>query len=170
MVWRWPWATEESQWRLHDNDWKIGKSREPWCIFKWLNFTRPVLLGPVFLRTALPCSGGSHLERGGMLLHDAVGIKSKKDVITKYRGAGVNYMGWGVYIEWLWVCYLTWQFGMANPPWLMKKIWYIIIFNEWVKQNACCLAHKSQIVGSCFHCCLLIVASMTVVHLFANVT
>ena len=39
-----------------------------------LSFTRPFLLGPVFFRTALPCSGGHHMERGGMPLHDAVGI------------------------------------------------------------------------------------------------
>ena len=39
-----------------------------------MSFTRPFLLGPVFFRTALPCSGGYHLERGGMPLHDAVGI------------------------------------------------------------------------------------------------
>ena len=32
------------------------------------------LLGTVFFRTALPCSGGYHLERGGMPLHDAVVI------------------------------------------------------------------------------------------------
>ena len=32
------------------------------------------LLGTVFFRTALPCSGGYHMERGGMPLHDAVGI------------------------------------------------------------------------------------------------
>ena len=28
----------------------------------------------IFFRTALPCSGGYHPERGGMPLHDAVGI------------------------------------------------------------------------------------------------
>ena len=32
------------------------------------------LLGRVFFWTALPCSGGYHLERGGMPFHDAVGI------------------------------------------------------------------------------------------------
>ena len=36
-----------------------------------MSFTRPFLLGPVFFRTALPCSGGYHLERGGLPLHDA---------------------------------------------------------------------------------------------------
>ena len=42
------------------------------------SFTRPYLLGPVFFWTALPCSGGYHMERGGMPLHDAVGINCKK--------------------------------------------------------------------------------------------
>ena len=39
------------------------ESGELWgiCI---LSFQRPFLLGPVFFRTALPCSGGYHLERG----------------------------------------------------------------------------------------------------------
>ena len=30
------------------------------------------MLGPVFFRAALQYSGGDYLERGGMLLHDAV--------------------------------------------------------------------------------------------------
>ena len=34
----------------------------------------PFLLGLVFLRTALPYSGSYQLERGGMPLHDAVGV------------------------------------------------------------------------------------------------
>ena len=33
-------------------------------------FLRPFLLGTVFFRTALQCSGGYQLERGGMSLHD----------------------------------------------------------------------------------------------------
>ena len=43
-------------------------------------------------RTALPCSVGYHLERGGMPLHDAVGINSKKGETTEYQGADVKYM------------------------------------------------------------------------------
>ena len=42
------------------------------------------LLGPVFFRTALSCSGGYHLERGGLSLHDAVGINCKKGSTTEY--------------------------------------------------------------------------------------
>ena len=45
---------------------KIGKSGEPWYICNWMNFMLPFLLGPVFFQTALPCSGGYHLKRGGM--------------------------------------------------------------------------------------------------------
>ena len=58
-----------------------------------MSFTRPLLLGPVFFRTSLPCSGGYHLERGGMPFHDAVGINCKKGATTEYQGADVKYMG-----------------------------------------------------------------------------
>ena len=58
-----------------------------------MSFTQPFLLGPVFFRTALLCSGDYHLERGGMPLHDAVGINCKNGVITEYQGADVKYMG-----------------------------------------------------------------------------
>ena len=37
-----------------------------------------IFAGTVFFRTALPCSGGYHLARGGKPLHDAVGINCKK--------------------------------------------------------------------------------------------
>ena len=49
------------------------KSGEPWYICNWISFTWPFLLGPVFFRTDLPCSGGCHMERGRVPLHDAVG-------------------------------------------------------------------------------------------------
>ena len=59
-----------------------------------MRFTRPFLLGPVFFRNALPYSGaGYHLERGGMPLHDAVGINCKKGATTENQGADVKYMG-----------------------------------------------------------------------------
>ena len=47
-------------------------------------------VGPVFFRTALLCSGSYHLERGGMQLHDAVGINCKNGATTENQGAGVN--------------------------------------------------------------------------------
>ena len=59
-----------------------------------MTFTLPFLLGPVFFRTALPCSGGYHMERGGMMpLHDAVEINCKKDATTENQGLGVKYIG-----------------------------------------------------------------------------
>ena len=58
-----------------------------------MSFTRTFLLDTVFFRTALPCSGGYHLERGGMPLHDAVGIKCEKGATTENKGSGVKYMG-----------------------------------------------------------------------------
>ena len=58
-----------------------------------MSLTRPSLLGPVFLLTALPCSGGYNLERGGMPLHDAVRINCKKGATTENQGADVMYMG-----------------------------------------------------------------------------
>ena len=63
-----------------------------------MSFTWPFLLGAVFFRTALPCSVGYHMERGGMPLHDAVGINCKKGATTENQGSGVEYMGLGVYL------------------------------------------------------------------------
>ena len=42
---------------------KIAKVGKPWYICDQMSFTLPILLGPVFFRTPLPCSGGYHLER-----------------------------------------------------------------------------------------------------------
>ena len=58
-----------------------------------MNFMQPFLLGPVSFRTALPCSGCYHMDRGGMPLHDAVGIKCKKGSTTENQGSAVKYMG-----------------------------------------------------------------------------
>ena len=58
-----------------------------------MSSTRPSLLDTVFFRTALPCSGGYHMERGGMPLHDAVGINSKNVANTENQGSGVKYKG-----------------------------------------------------------------------------
>ena len=58
-----------------------------------MSFTRPFLLGHVFFRTALPCSGGYHLERGGMPLHEAVWINCEKGATTENQGADVKYIG-----------------------------------------------------------------------------
>ena len=58
-----------------------------------MSFMRQFLLGPVFFRTTLPCSGGHHLERGGMELHDVVGINCKKGATTEYQHADIKYVG-----------------------------------------------------------------------------
>ena len=47
----------------------------------------------VFFRTVHPCFGGYHLERGGMPLHDVVGINCKKGRTIENQGADVKYMG-----------------------------------------------------------------------------
>ena len=108
-----------------DNSGKTGKSGEPWCKCNWMSFTRPFLLGPVFFRTARPCSGGYHMERGGMQLHDVVGINCKKGTTTENQGSAVKYMGSGVYLDDC-VCVLS------DLTWLPllgvgRKSWYIII-------------------------------------------
>ena len=59
-----------------------------------MSFQQPFLLGPVFFRTALSCFGGYHLEKGGMPLHDAVGVNCKKGATTKNQDAGVKYVCW----------------------------------------------------------------------------
>ena len=58
-----------------------------------MSFTFPFLLDPVFFQTALLCSGGYHMERGGMPLNDAAGINCKKGATTKNQGSAVKYMG-----------------------------------------------------------------------------
>ena len=50
-----------------------------------MSFTWPFLLGPVFFRTALPCSGGYHLERGVLPLLDAVWVNCKKGATTELK-------------------------------------------------------------------------------------
>ena len=57
-----------------------------------MSFTRPFFLSIVFFRTALPCSGGYHMERGEMPLDDTVGINCKKGPTTESQGSGVKYM------------------------------------------------------------------------------
>ena len=64
-----------------------------------MSLTRPSLLDTVFFRTALPCSGGYHMERGGMPVHDAVGINTKKGATTEHQESAVKYMGLGVYLD-----------------------------------------------------------------------
>ena len=45
------------------------------------------------LSVALLCSGGNHLGRGEMPLHDAVMMNCKEGATTKNQGECVKYMG-----------------------------------------------------------------------------
>ena len=111
--------TMEAAWQCA----KDRKAREPWYICNWTSFKLPSLLGPLFFRTALPCSGGYHKEREGMPLHNAVGINCKKGSATENQDSGVKYIGSGVYLDC--VCVLS------DLTWLPllgvgRKSWYII--------------------------------------------
>ena len=55
-----------------------------------MNVHPAFLLGPVLFRTALPCTGGYHLEKGGMPLHDTVGVNCKNGATTENQGAGAS--------------------------------------------------------------------------------
>ena len=58
-------------------------------------FHAAIFVYPVFFQTALPCSGGYHMERGGIPLHtyDVVEINCKNGATTEYQGADVKHMG-----------------------------------------------------------------------------
>ena len=72
-----------------------------------MSLTLPSLLDTVFFLTALPCSGGYYLQRGGMPLHDAIGINCKKGATTENQDADVKYMAEGLMLMIVCVCYLT---------------------------------------------------------------
>ena len=72
-----------------------------------MSFTRPFLLGPVFFPTALPCSGGCHMEKGGMPLHDAVGINCKKDAKLKIKAQVSSIWAKGCILMTVGVCVLS---------------------------------------------------------------
>ena len=64
-----------------------------------MSFTRLFLLGTVFFRTALPCSGGYHMERGGMPLHDAVGVTLKRAQLLKIKAQVSSIWAKGCYLD-----------------------------------------------------------------------
>ena len=77
---------------------QCAKDRKEWralptYVTESVTRTLPFLLGPVFFRTALPCSGGYNQERGGMPLHDTVGINCKNGATTENQGADVKNVG-----------------------------------------------------------------------------
>ena len=52
------------------------------------DFQAAVFANHCVLRTPLPCSGGYHLERGRIPLHDAVGINCKNGETTEKSRLG----------------------------------------------------------------------------------
>ena len=87
------------------------KSGEPWYKCNRMSFMRQFLLGTVFFRIALPRSGGYHLERAGMPLHDAVRISCEKGTTTENQDSGVKLLAKGcilmIVCVCVCVCYLT---------------------------------------------------------------
>ena len=75
---------------------QCGKDRKEWraLVHMELNkFHAPIFAWPYVLLDCPPCSGGYHMDRGGMPLHDAVGINCKNGSTTENQGSGVKYMG-----------------------------------------------------------------------------
>ena len=72
-----------------------------------MSLTRPSLLDTVFFRTALWCSGGYHMERGGTPLHDAVGMNCKKGATTENQGTVSSIWAKGCILMTVGVFYLT---------------------------------------------------------------
>ena len=61
---------------------KECKARVHMCLNE---FHEVIFVWPSFFLTALPCSGGYHLERGGMPLYDVVGINCKLVQLLKIK-------------------------------------------------------------------------------------
>ena len=72
-----------------------------------MGLTRPSLLDTVFFLTALPCSGGYHMERGGMPLHVAVGITVKRAQLLKINTQLSSIWAKGCILMTVCVFYLT---------------------------------------------------------------
>ena len=72
-----------------------------------MSFKRLFLLGTMFFRTALQGSGGYHLERGGMPLHDAVGITVKRAQLLKIKAQVSSIWAKGCILMIVCVCVLS---------------------------------------------------------------
>ena len=72
-----------------------------------MSFTRLFLHGTVFYGTSLPCSGSYHMERGGMPLHDAVGVNCKKAQLLKIKAQVSSIWAKGCILMPVCVFYLT---------------------------------------------------------------
>ena len=80
----------------------------------WMSFTQPFLLGPLFFRTALKCSGGYHMEREGC----------RWDKLKKGRNYWKSRLSCQVYglrgvSWWLYVCVLS---DLTTPPCCREKV------------------------------------------------
>ena len=105
---------------------QCAKDRKAWralYICNWMSFTWPFLLGTVFFRTAVPRSGGYHLEWGGMPLHDAVDQTVKRSQLLKIKAQVSSIWSKTCILMIVCVSYLTWH----DYPSLVRKSWYIII-------------------------------------------
>ena len=75
---------------------QCAEDRKEWrvLVHNQLNeFHEAIFVGPVFFRTTFLCSGGYHMERGGMPLYDSVGINCKNGATTENQCTGVKNMG-----------------------------------------------------------------------------
>ena len=72
-----------------------------------MSLTCPFLLGTVFFQTTFPCCGGYDMERGGMPLHDAVGINCKKTQLLKIKAEVLSIRAKGCVLMTVCVFYLT---------------------------------------------------------------
>ena len=71
------------------------------------------------------------MERGGMLLHDAVGMNCKKGATTENQTRLSNIWTKGCILMTVCVCF-TWL-DMTTPPWWGRKSCYTIITNHNMK-------------------------------------
>ena len=62
---------------------KLLRSGEPWCICWWVRLTRPYCLALHSFGLPSHALSDWHLEKGGILLHDEVGIICKKGTTTE---------------------------------------------------------------------------------------
>ena len=74
---------------------QFAKDRKEWraLVHMFLNEFHAAIFAWPF-RTTLPCSGGYHLERGGIPLHDA-DVNCNRCATTENQGSDVKYMAMG---------------------------------------------------------------------------
>ena len=126
-MWAWPWTKEEWRWSA-----TMTKDRKQWRALA--HITEWVSLGPVFFQTTLPCSGGYHLEKGGMPLHDAVKINCKNGATTENQGQGQAASIWAKGCMLMIVCVyvdLAWLPILGGG----RKSWYIILLGMWATKE-----------------------------------